>query len=95
MSWSFEFMARDKATALKVAELMHMPENVRQFLKIAITNMNDDTQVYGYHEFKDVTKIDKAIYVKSSGHLCDGPGSSEFSSNTTEIKWVALHNLIA
>ncbi len=90
MSWNFQFQAKDKATALAVLDKTGAPAVVKEFIAQAINGLSDELAGYG---FGDVVSSGKIVFVKSDGHLVDGPGSYEVSTNTTEVKWLYLSEL--
>lgn len=72
MSFSFNFIAGNKAAARAKLAKEYAPDSVKAFVGAAIdglVNVDDRT----------------AIVVKGAGHLCDSPSSYQTSTATIEV----------
>lgn len=67
MSWSLEFLAENKAAARAQLDKLFMPENVKEFLTLAIDGIKDDG----------------LIQVASTGHLASVDSYQVTTNNTT------------
>jgi hypothetical protein len=76
MSFSFEFIAKNKADATAILVTQHCPDDVAAFIMRGIAGLSGES-------------ADKLVSVRANGHLASG-SDYEISTATIDVRWLTV-----